>query len=251
MRGNGFSSRYIEKTILRLVQRDSIFQVRATVTNSNVQMLSDGISYWASLGVKFVHFEPVSLSEGLSRKQMHAEKYIDNIMLALDRAEELGVWIISSPFMNLLTPSNYFCTTVGGEKELYAPDGAISVCYQVQSHEHPTQDFLIGKYDKVSDRFIHYEERKDILRKIQVTGYNVCDDCFAKYMCAGGCPLRNKRETGSLQRIDEWICTVKKHLVHDAILRIEKGISKKQVPVIFGESIFESLISDNPSIKGV
>lgn len=248
-------SKHIEKTILNLVQNGVTFQVRATLTSRNLNSLKEGFSYWASLGVKFVHFEPVSLSKESIRKNSNhypnPEEYVENVILALDEAEKLGIYVISSPYMNLLTPSTHFCTTVAMEKELYAPDGAISACYQVQGRKHPLQAFLIGEYDKDSDSFIYYEDRKKKLKNIKVADDEPCSSCFAKYICAGGCPLRNKRETGDMKGIDDWMCFVKKILIHDAILRIDRAISKRQVPIVFGESIFENLVANNPSIKEV
>jgi hypothetical protein len=43
--------------------------------------------------------------------------------------------------------------------------------------------------------------------------------------------------------IDSWSCYVKKALVHDAIIRIDVGIERDQIPVVFGESVFESLVA--------
>ncbi len=243
-------SKHIEQTILKLVQKDATFQVRATLTSRNLTSLKEGFSYWSSLGVKFVHFEPVSLSKESILKSPHPNEYVGNIILALDEAEKLGIYVISSPYMNLLTPSTHFCTTAAMEKELYAPDGSISACYQVQRRKHPLQEFLIGEYAKDSDSFIYYEDRKKKLKNIKVADDEPCINCFAKYICAGGCPLRNKRETGDMKGIDDWMCHVKKYLIHDAILRIDGAISKRQMPIVFGESIFESLINNNPSISG-
>lgn len=233
-------SKEIERTIKRLVEADALFKVRATVTGESIFYLKESIDYWDSLGVKFVHFEPVA-SSNKEIKYPSPEIYVEQVVAALDEAEKVGMWIISSPYMNLLTPSTYFCTTVSGEDELFTPDGSISLCYRVQEYDHPFQDFIVGKYDADTDSFNRYLDRINLLRKIDVSAKSQCDNCAAKYICGGGCPLRNKIETGSYMGIDNWMCYIKKALVHDAIIRIDRALDKGQVPVIFGESIFENL----------
>lgn len=152
--------------------------------------------------------------------------------------------------MNLLTPSTYFCTLIAGEKELYTPDGAISVCYRVQERDHLRQEFVIGEYNEASDRFLRYENRINCLKNIEASEQMECSICHAKYICAGGCPFRNWTVTGDISGIDKWMCFVKKVLTHDAILRIERSVEKGETPIVFGESLFEHLIADNPSLKG-
>lgn len=247
-------SEKIERTITRLVENRAIFQIRPTLTRESLGSFQDGLRYWASLGVKFIHFEPVYSPDILrvdSSNSLPPGEYVEYITSALDEAERLGIYIISSPYMNLLTPSEYFCTTAASENELYTPDGAVSACYRVQECEHCEQEFIIGKYDTSSDTFIRYQDRIDQLSGIQTTEQIPCSKCCAKYICAGGCPLRNKTETGRMTGVDEWMCYVKKRLVEDAIFRIEHSVKNRQVPIVFGESIFERLVADNPSIKGV
>lgn len=236
----GKVSEEIERTIKRLVEANALFKVRATLTDKSIFYLKESIGYWDSLGVKFAHFEPVATSNK-EIEYPSPKIYVEQVMGALDEAEKVEIWVISSPYMNLLTPSTYFCTTAAGEDELYTPDGSISLCYRVQEYDHPFQDFIVGKYDAETDSFSRYSDRIDLLKEIDVSAKSHCDNCAAKYICGGGCPLRNKIEAGSYMGIDRWMCYVKKALVHDAIIRIDRALDKGQVPVIFGESIFENL----------
>ena len=240
MLNGGRVSKEIERTIKRLVEGDALFKVRATITGESIFYLEESIDYWDYLGVKFVHFEPVA-SSNKEIKYPPPDIYVERVISALDKAERVKMWIISSPYMNLLTPSNYFCTTVAGADELYSPNGFISLCYRIQEYDHPFQDFIVGRYDPDTDSFNQYSDRINLLREINVSAKSQCDNCSAKYICGGGCPLRNKIETGSYIGIDSWMCYIKKALVHDAIIRIDRALDKKQVPVIFGESIFENL----------
>lgn len=170
------------------------------------------------------------------------------MLSAVDEAEKLGIYIINSAYMNLMTPSTYFCTMIAGEKELYTPDGAISMCYRAQTKKSRAQEFISGMYDAVTDRFQRDMNRDTPLNRLEVNDEKPCSDCPARYICAGGCPYRNEEETGNFLGIDEWMCYVKRALVHDAIMRIDNSINTGNIPVILGQAVFENLVAENPII---
>nr|MBC8465506.1 radical SAM protein [bacterium] len=148
------SAEFAERTIKRLVASGASFKVRATVTELNVTRLSESVEYWGGLGVKFVHFEPINIIGRASRAEMalpDADVYIASFIAALDTAETLGIGLINSAYMNLLNPSPCYCTTVAGDKIIVAPDGAVTLCYEVQECGHQLSDFVIGKYDQETD----------------------------------------------------------------------------------------------------
>jgi len=238
----------VERTIGRLAAAGSLFQVRPTVTAKSVSYLSEGIKYWSDLGVRFVHVEPVGSSKNSKLFELSCSDpndYVSAITSALDEAERQRIWIISSAYMNLLTPSTYFCTLVAGEKEMYTPDGAISACYKVQEKDHSVADFIVGEYDASTDEFIRNDRRANHLRQLEVRSDGPCVTCHARYICAGGCPFRNLVETGNMLGVDPWSCFVKKALVHDAILRIARGLEEGRVPVVLGQSVFEHLVAES------
>jgi radical SAM protein with 4Fe4S-binding SPASM domain len=220
------SAEFVERTISQLVERGAAFKVRCTVTELNVSRLSECVEYWGELGVRYVHFEPINIVGRAARAEMtlpDADVYIENFLAALDTAEKLGVGLINSAYMNLLNPSPCYCTTVAGDKLMVAPDGTVTLCYEVQECGHPLSDFVIGQYDPETDEFIIDKNKQERLNSITVEAYEECKNCFAKYVCAGGCPNRNILATGSLTRVNPWICKVKKALIRDAVIRIYKA----------------------------
>jgi uncharacterized protein len=248
---NFLVSRSVERTIRKLVSAEAIFQVRATITKWNVSLLKEGIRYWASLGVQFAHLEPVGPSSNslyFVESKPDRDEYVSAMLSAVDEAEKLGIYIINSAYMNLMTPSTYFCTMIAGEKELYTPDGAISMCYRAQTKKSRAQEFISGMYDAVTDRFQRDMNRDTPLNRLEVNDEKPCSDCPARYICAGGCPYRNEEETGNFLGIDEWMCYVKRALVHDAIMRIDNSINTGNIPVILGQAVFENLVAENPII---
>ena len=244
MKNGKGSSIFVERTIKRLVKENAHFQVRTTITQFNVNNMIEAFQYWTSLGVKFVHFEPVNIGKrkvfsGFIAPDM--EIYLKNVKRALDKADELGIYVINSAYMNLLTPSKYFCTIIGGERFLFTPDGGVSVCYRVQSLNDTLKDFIIGKYNSKTDEFEIDTSKLKEFRNIKVDVFEKCKSCFARYVCGSGCPYRNFTQTGSFQKVDRWMCDAKKELIHDAIIRIYKSSKNGKESVVLGTSIFENL----------
>ena len=233
------SADIVERVIRQLVAGGAIFKVRCTVMELNVRRLAECVEYWAQLGVRYIHFEPINIVGRASRSEMvlpDADVYVENFFAALDMADKYGVGLINSAYMNLLNPSPCYCTTVAGDKLMIAPDGAVTMCYEVQECGHPLSDFVIGRYDPESNEFVIDREKESRLHSITVESYEECKNCFAKYVCAGGCPNRNVLATSSLTKINPWICTVKKALIRNAIIRIyEASKDEKLVSPVAGD----------------
>ena len=244
-------SEFVERSIQKLVDAKAIFQVRATITKWNVSLLNEGIRYWASLGVRFVHLEPVGPSFDFAyfvESRPDRDEYVSAMLSVVDEAEKLRIYIINSAYMNLMTPSTYFCTIIAGEEELYTPDGAISLCYRVQNKKSRAQEFISRMYNPLTGKFERDMNRNTSLSRIEVNNEKPCSNCHARYVCAGGCPYRNKEQTGNISGIDAWMCSVKKALVHDAIIRIDNSINTGKIPVVLGQRVFEKIVAENPII---
>lgn len=238
------SSLTVERAIRKLVQMKAHFKVRATITDYNVHSMADSVTYWASLGVKFIHFEPINIAGRAISSQMSlpdVDTYVSNFVSALDKAEKLGVGIINSAYMNLLNPSIHYCTTVAGDKFIFAPDGAVTLCYEVQSCGHTLRDFVVGKYNHITDSFEIDASKLHKMCALSVESYDECSNCFAKYLCSGGCPNRNFIATGSLSKVNPWICAVKKQLIRNAIIRIYEASLNNSKPFIFEHSFVNQI----------
>jgi len=243
----------IEKTLMHLVKRNAIFSVRNTVTSDNYNNLNDTIQYWHSIGVKLAHIEPYN-PIGVSEKEMslipEKQAFINSFKNAIDKATELGMWISNGIYMNLLTPSSYFCTGASGRFKVYNPDGSISTCYRVQSFDTPYPDFIIGNWkNDVLD--IKWTKNKETLNTHTVDSIKSCGSCNIKYVCSGGCLMRNFTQNGEVTKPDKWVCGVKQMLLKDAILKIWEALINKRKPVVLGIFVFENLFVKNPSISPI
>lgn len=224
------------------VKKNVVFQVRTTVTSLNVGHLPAFVQYCADNGVRFLHFELVSTNSENSDLLPETEKYIGCIDQAITLAAKNGIFLINSAYMNLLTPHSYFCSSVGGEKILYTPDMGMTSCYKVQSLKTSCSDFIIGKYNQNNDSFEIDIPQRARMNYLSVDSYGECKNCFAKSACGGGCPHRNLIATGSLYEIDPLMCTIKKRLIHNAVIQIYKDSKKYKDCVLFGHNYFESTV---------
>jgi uncharacterized protein len=236
-------SQIIENTIKELAIKKANYLIRATVTSLNANDMANSVEYWSKLGADKIHFEILNISgraivNGLRPPTI--SEYIKNFKYALDKAEELGVYIISSPFMNLLTPSTYYCSPCSGESDVITNDGFLSKCYEVQNHHHQDKLLIVGKYDKRKKIFTPNTRKINYLSRISVEALKKCKNCFARYLCGGGCPLRNLNSTGSVFEADPFSCDIRKELIREAILRLKRSAAIDKVSPVLGLNIYEN-----------
>ena len=245
----------VEKNIQYLIEKNAVFRVRATLTTENLPVLCQSLHYWKNIGVKHIHLEtyhPI----GHSKKELsllpNKKDFVKKFVKALKLAEDLGIWIQTGAFMNLLTPSTYFCTGASGKFKVYNPDGSITTCYRVQSFENKNNYFLIGNWKKEIETdklYINpYYEKAELLKKHSVYDFEKCKNCEAKYICAGGCLIRNKVFGGDINIPDEWICYVRRELLKYGIIQTWEALKNGKIPVVFGRFLFENMVISKTAV---
>lgn len=233
----------VENTIKRLVKKNAHFTVRPTITNLNVNEMPKMVDYFASLEIKFIHFELVDLYGRAINNKIKFPKiadYINNFKKALKKAQNYGIYIMNSAFINLLTPEDYYCSACKGETFIFTPDEYITSCYEIQKGSHEYQEFVVGKYDKKTNTFVYNKNKIKNLKKLSTDFYKKCKFCFAKYICGSGCPLKNYRFKKSFKEIDPHLCKIRRNIVREAIISIYKASLKKEIPVVFGINVYEN-----------
>lgn len=216
---NSGTSHIIEQTIKDLVSKGLPPIIRMTITRPMIFEFKETIDYLADLGVKIIHFEPMTMGgrakeneEALERPE--PEEYAEKLVEAVDYAKEKGVSIITSTVMNALSPSYMFCDGVGKNKLAVTYDGVFSSCLGVQNKNHPLADKFIVEDTNIESwlkaKFDSYVDDKAKNTK--------CENCFAKYICAGGCPSRNFNSTRDFEKVDEMQCIPTKILLKKYII---------------------------------
>lgn len=221
---NKSSFKIVERTIKKLVKNKIVFRVRATVTEYSVGKMSNFIDYLGKLGVKFVHFEPLNPVGRTKKNKIKPpipKKYAENFIKAFGKAKKYNMTVLTSAYFNIFNPSVHYCSAVAGEKLKVGPKGHLSLCYEVQDDCHPlSKDFIIGKYDRKLKKFVFDFKKFKRMTALKISDYNECSNCFAKYICSGGGPIRNVSYSGKLNKVNRYMCQIKKYLIHEAILRL-------------------------------
>jgi uncharacterized protein len=240
--GGGSVALQVENVIKDLVQRNRKFNVRVTVTAETVRFLPDTVQYLSSLGVRFVHFEILKEAGRASLndiKAPHGDLLLKYVAQALKKAEATRTFLMNSAFMNILTPTTHFCTSIRGDMFVITPSGRITSCYEVSDESPNLEEFMVGQ---VTDTGVRIDATKlSRLRAIDVERMNSCGSCFAKYICSGGCPKHNYDKTGELLRVDEERCAIKRPLVHMAILSLYRTSKKRQISPAIGTCVYENI----------
>lgn len=226
------SSVVVEETINTLVSEEREFMIRATITDYSVEYIVPSIEYLSVLGVTQFHCEAINLAgramiktKGQAMKRPATEDYCRELKAAIIRAGELGMGILNSSYMNLMQPSFHFCDGVGGNRISVTYTGDVTICLEVQGGCHPIADyFLIGAYDKETGEIAINPVKQERICRIPITSQNrCCQDCFAIYICGGGCPIRNYHMTGDKNKVDPFRCDVVKSVLPFVIELFDKA----------------------------
>lgn len=241
--GDKPTSHLVENVIKKLVAKKAYFTVRPTIVNLNVKAMPDIVNYFASLGVKFIHFELVDpYGRALDNKIKFPKinDYVENFGKAIKKAQKYKIYIINSSFINLLSPTNYYCSGCKGETFIFTPDEYVTSCYEIQEGSHKYQEFIIGKYNKKTDAFDYDKNKIKNLKNISADYYEECKSCSVKYICGSGCPFKNFRFRESFKKIDPYLCEIRKRIIREAIISIYNASLKKEIPVVFGINAYEN-----------
>lgn len=218
--GSGTSAE-VERSIKELSARGIKVIIRITVTNYMVERFREIVDYLSGLGVQFIHFEPVTKGGRANSDDseilrpdpyVYSEKLIDVIAYAKTK----NVYILTSTLMNASSPSLLFCDAVGKNKLAVTYEGLLTSCLGIQSKEHPLASQFVMEDDDperwLQSQFPSYVGNTTCLPE--------CKSCFARYICAGGCPSRNFYANGSVKEIDNMQCVTTRELLHHYIVSL-------------------------------
>lgn len=211
----------LEKNLSRLANAGNcVLKVRATVTDYSVGYMLDSVKYLNNLGVKRIHFEPVTLGGRASEEKSSvgrpdAETFSSKLIECIQYGKDNGIDIICFPYMNINNAPIPFCDGSIRNRIVVGPHGVLSTCVEVQDTKHPLFNYLgIGHYDTESKTFkIDFDGRR-ICHSCSANNKNdECEGCAFKFFCAGGCPTRNYRGTMNSDSISDYRCEIMKKVM--------------------------------------
>ncbi|MFW9972584.1 MAG: SPASM domain-containing protein, partial [Candidatus Odinarchaeota archaeon] len=206
---NNYSDYYqkIIKNLKELVKNDINIKIGTVVTNNNISNMEEFINELISYKVKAVQIDPVKFSgraanfnDNYNMYRPKVEEYIEIFEKCLEIGQKKCLPVFNQTIARMFRPAKFFCD-LQAAKNAVAIDayGNILHCCEIQ-----------GSNNKLKDHFTNGNISTRLIRNYQ--GYKSkkkeCNDCFAKYFCAGGCPINNYYVTGNLKNVDEYYCKI-------------------------------------------
>ncbi|HUJ10662.1 MAG TPA: radical SAM protein [Verrucomicrobiae bacterium] len=176
-----------------LRRHGTAFVIRCTVTENNVSRLAELVDFYVDrTGCKLLHFEPVFLS-GRCRNIPSAvplpKLFADNFVAALDRAVARGARVRFSAARVM----GAFASFCGCSQDPFnvTHEGDVTACFEVCHAADPlAKTYHFGRFDCETGHFAFDQERLAHLRSLTVHNKPLCARCFAKWNCAGDCPVK-------------------------------------------------------------
>lgn len=188
LNGDG-SFKLVDRTMRFLDECNFHYAIRSTISSYNLDLMRESLDFIGqNYKTKTVHFEPLFYC-GRCRTSGVMNPDLDKFFQYYCDCEELSArYGISLTYSGsrIENLTNTFC---GVAKDNFAvtPDGDITACYEVTSKDDPrSQTFFIGYIDK-NGKLIINEAKRHYLHSLTVDHLEYCQNCFAKWHCAGEC----------------------------------------------------------------
>lgn len=211
------SYKYVEVNIRKLAISGCRLKIRCTVTKFSVNRMKDTVVWLHGLGVKRIHFEPVTpggrgCTDEEELQPPTSEEFVNNLIKSIEEGAKYGMDIICFPYMNMMIAPIVFCDGRADNRIVVSPRGVVSSCVEVQSKEHELYPYLgLGEFDFENNAIkFSYDKRRDGIRGCHALTETkkICKTCPLKFFCGGGCPTRNYRGAGSTDVVDQYRCDI-------------------------------------------
>lgn len=166
--------------------------LNTVITNVNVYRMKEMISHMAKTlpKVKKVSFKSLisnNYFSNIENRKSYYYQFVDGFFEAQDVAKQHGIYL-TSPYQNAVSClSDRYCPG----KFVVTAEGTISICHYVSSSQDALYDkFIFGTIKNDGMVVINREKLKEILAYNQHK-FERCEDCPAKWHCAGGCYADN------------------------------------------------------------
>jgi radical SAM protein with 4Fe4S-binding SPASM domain len=174
----------VDANIMRLLAAGVKTGIRTTVTECNVGRLSETVAFMAKRypEIRYIRMEPVF--EASTDLAAIFKSFVPGFLAARKLGKSANIAVNCSFSKNLARRKARFCD---GEF-CVTPDGTIVSCHRVISPDEKWFD--VFKYGKVTGQRVEVDSEAFARRAfLSRSDENDCDDCFARWHCAGNCAL--------------------------------------------------------------
>jgi uncharacterized protein len=209
----------VHATLKYFDAHDFNYAIRSTATAETIRFLEKITGFFCeNYKVKKIKIEPVYIQGRASQNSVSMPLACDFVKyflkaqkIASDNHREL---LYSGARFDILT--NIFCMAAGSSFGV-TPDGFITSCYEVLDKLSPASDLFF--YGKIEDgKILIHQDRLDNLASLTVEKNEKCQRCFAKFHCAGDCPVKailsEKNEESRMYR-----CAINRELTKHQLLK--------------------------------
>ncbi|MCE5223236.1 SPASM domain-containing protein [bacterium] len=205
--------------IQRLLQtRDGGYYIRGTYTHQTLSF-AEQVMWMYEQGIKKISFEPVVSShpeigiqtEDLPFLKQEYEKLAEWTVRQKKRDPAFSFYHFELDLENGVCADKLMTSCGAGVEYLsLSPDGQVYPCHQFDD----MPDYCLGNvHEKKMDT-----KKVEIFRKVtHLTNKTACADCWAKYLCGGGCIANNLIMKGSLEKPYAIACEIQKMRLEAAL----------------------------------
>ena len=182
----------VSDNIQQMIDAGIVPAVNSVITMMNVERMLEMVDalHERYPQINNLSVEPV-IDEQMKNKAKFYSLFINNFMKAYQYARGLGITLSCSASRKVDQTLERYCA---GELALCA-DGSLSICPCVSSPKEPHfDDYVFGHVDGA--RVFVDHQRLSQLLAVNGDSYTWCQDCFARWNCAGGCMHSNVKNHG-------------------------------------------------------
>ena len=183
----------LARTLRIFDEANFFYAIRATITEHNVHTMAEMVEFFDDqFRPGDLQFDPLVFTGRCHETGCLGpaeEVYIREYLRAYETARRRNRMVGFSCLSFTALKSFYCCAVSDGFAVTH--DGYVTACFEASGPDRPFADlFVYGRYDPGRGEF---DLQLDKLRRLQTrNAYNLsyCEKCFAKYMCAGDCPMQ-------------------------------------------------------------
>ncbi|QTA82826.1 Radical SAM domain-containing protein [Desulfonema limicola] len=192
MPGKKGSFEFVNNTMKFLDDHDFQYGIRNTISSYNVEIMEESMDYIAeNYKSRQVHFEPLFFCgrcKTSSSLMPDLKLFESSFRKCESKSREYNMFFTYSG-SRLETLTDSFCG-VSNDNFAVTCSGHITTCYEITSLDDPkSETFFLGRIDNKGNLFIDNNKR-EFLHSLTVNNLPFCQDCFARWHCAGDCPLK-------------------------------------------------------------
>jgi uncharacterized protein len=201
------------------------YRIRTTISQAGLDRINEIVSFIKLITEdRPLHIEPISecgRCESTGWEMPSVKKYVESIKKFL---ADKRVRIRFSTDSLLQLRSSHCGAT--GDNFCITPQGFVTSCFEVTlRNDQGSKICFYGHYDEKTNDFIIDFEKLNYLRSRRVENIPLCQECFAKWICAGECLNRSILRKNFFMP-DKKRCIINREVLKSRLIQIIKEREK-------------------------